>query len=172
MTEWQPIATAPKDGTKIVLYNKRWLASHIQAFPIGFWEVIGEGYPEYPEDEEAEDSGKGWVWTISEEMGELITGYDDATLWPDRDELDMPTHWMPTHATRRRQRWRNLARRKKQTRRFRKLKKYAIKLRSYLTKLAKRTRMLIGHGMRRIGNFSMLKRMHYMRYARRHKWMK
>ncbi len=42
---WQPISTVPKDGTKILLYNKDWYHVEIACWetnediPEGWWEV-------------------------------------------------------------------------------------------------------------------------------------
>ncbi len=67
MTEWQPIETAPKDGTKVLLYHKDWY--HVE---IAFWvwrgkkAILKEHLPE------------GW-WELPFDC---------------MDALE-PTHWMP-----------------------------------------------------------------------------
>jgi len=65
---WQPIATAPKDGTTVLLFGPKGLVE-------GSWECVdGGGHPE---------NGPSVYWWISP-WTEFIDG-----------PHDMPTHWMP-----------------------------------------------------------------------------
>jgi hypothetical protein len=74
---WQPIETAPKDGTKIILYHEKW-----ETFPIASWEW-GEG----PD----EDGTGGWcAWHT---VDDRFPGAEDGIIYP--SENYMPTHWMP-----------------------------------------------------------------------------
>lgn len=68
MSEWQPIETAPKDGTVVYLYRQ-----------VGDWKVRGHGYWE----------GGGIV------SGWITQGFYDP---PGNLGLAHPTHWMPLPA--------------------------------------------------------------------------
>ena len=76
--EWQPIEAAPKDGTRIVLYNSRW-----EKLPIARWEMI-DG-----------DDGLFGAWQFDDSF--LCLGVGDGVLgWnEDIEDGNMPTHWMP-----------------------------------------------------------------------------
>ena len=79
MIEIKPIETAPKDGTRIILYNKVW-----DSFPIASWEIV-EGY------DEMTGEGGFCLWFLQDET--FPTSNEDGCLWPDEDV--MPTHWWP-----------------------------------------------------------------------------
>lgn len=86
MTDWQPIETAPKDGTKIVIWNT------LYSFcPIACWSCVGEG---------DDDNGYLYGWFLESEttpvptcMGGFI-GYNE-----DIEDGFMPTHWLHLPAT-------------------------------------------------------------------------
>lgn len=71
---WQPIKTAPKDGTKIILYHKDW-----EDLPIAYWDWLVM----------CDDEGNGGccIWHVSEKFSSLGDGY----LWP--EEQSEPSHW-------------------------------------------------------------------------------
>ena len=71
MTKWQPIETAPKDGTKILLYSKT-LPYYTNHMAVGFWNEIPNS--EYY---------VGWASGMSR-------GFVDAD-----EEITQVTHWMP-----------------------------------------------------------------------------
>ena len=57
--EWEPIATAPKDGTKVALYNE-----HTKVGDIGFWcDYSSRGYES--------QSGEWGEWSQEEGNGEM-----------------------------------------------------------------------------------------------------
>jgi hypothetical protein len=71
MTEWQPIATAPKDGTTILLY-----------------------WPHYPE----EQSGVVWLgrWKQNDRLAKAY--FSDTCEWDDfelSEPRHAPSHWQP-----------------------------------------------------------------------------
>lgn len=76
--EWQPIETAPKDGSWIVLGRHSWTV-----LPVARWGEVFDG-------EWAFDA-----WLLADPT--LCLGVDDGVLgWADDHESDaMPTHWMP-----------------------------------------------------------------------------
>lgn len=69
MTEWQPIESAPKDGTRILVYSCEW-KRHL--FGRAYW---FQGVP---------GDGSGWIASVF-----LATPIDDS-----RGSMN-PTHWMP-----------------------------------------------------------------------------
>jgi len=75
---WQPIETAPKDGTWIILGKPDW-----SVFLKARWvDVDGDDGP-----------FKAWVF----QYDGICLGVDDGVLgWQeDHDDGAMPTHWMP-----------------------------------------------------------------------------
>lgn len=71
MTDWQPIETAPRDGTRILLYDK----THDFAIS-GRWHI----------DAGRDDPGghePAWAWWVSD---------DGLAMW-DNGPDDQPTHW-------------------------------------------------------------------------------
>jgi hypothetical protein len=75
---WQPIETAPKDGTEVLIWRKGWVLA-----PLAKWEFVG--------DEE------GFLWTFDDA---ICLGVDSGCLgWAEDIEGDaMPTHWRPLAA--------------------------------------------------------------------------
>ena len=73
MSEWQPIETAPKDGTAVVLYGKGLLRS-------GYEQAVGVYIPIHGEDD---DSTIRW-WHV-----------EDGKFGPYAIRGPSPTHWMP-----------------------------------------------------------------------------
>ena len=65
MTNWQPIETAPKDGTVILLFVAPWVVA-------GYFDLDEDVYP--------------WVWMDLDASGSLNGSRDDGTR---------PAHWMP-----------------------------------------------------------------------------
>lgn len=83
--EWQPIKTAPKDGTQIIIYKKGW-----DQAPVAYW---GE-YPDNP----IEDANRNHVYMCGWNFTEWVTlGMDDGFLGWQEDIVDdvMPDFWMP-----------------------------------------------------------------------------
>ncbi|MCG8394225.1 MAG: hypothetical protein MI745_14195 [Pseudomonadales bacterium] len=78
MTKWQPIETAPKDGTLVFLYHENWNVAYL-----AHWGLLEGG---------DEDTGEGYIfaWLLQQEDGGAM---GDGILWQDEDF--MPTHWMP-----------------------------------------------------------------------------
>lgn len=71
----KPIEEAPRDGTKIVLYNSIYVA-----FPIGYWDVVvGET-----------EEKSGGTWFLLDDSAGCM---GDGILWPNEDI--MPTHFWP-----------------------------------------------------------------------------
>ncbi len=76
-TGWEPIETAPKNGTVIMMWNKRWNMA-----PAGYWWC-----------DTTKNGDKFGLWVLLEE--ELELGVSPGTLgWSvDIESGDMPTHW-------------------------------------------------------------------------------
>lgn len=74
MSEWQPIETAPKDGTRIILAQNG-------GVEVGSWHAEDSGYYETISSTASERKQR-WVQTSD--------GY-----WTGLDEIYDPTHWMP-----------------------------------------------------------------------------
>jgi hypothetical protein len=75
MREWQPIETAPKDGTRILVYEPSGGLDEVFACVWGVYWPGPRNVPEY-----AARRANGWV---------EFDGMDD------RQTVDEPTHWMP-----------------------------------------------------------------------------
>ncbi len=85
MSEWQDIATAPKDGTEVLLSTPGGTA-------IGIWEDLGPDHPDQP------GHDPGWyamgyrcdpvMWGRTEAHGFRGPGF----LY---EESNQPTHWQP-----------------------------------------------------------------------------
>lgn len=73
---WQPIETAPKDGTTIILYNKFY-----SYLPIGKWDIL-EGGDEY-------GNNAIYAWHVSENFNTMGDG-----ILSENEDI-MPTHWIP-----------------------------------------------------------------------------
>lgn len=80
MMEWQPIETAPKDGTRIVLGRRDW-----DVFPAAYWGDI-DG-----------DEGAFGAWLFVNDFCTGLPGETGTELgWSEDIEAGwMPTHWMP-----------------------------------------------------------------------------
>ncbi len=79
MTEWQPIETAPKDGTKILAY---WFGNDMPFISVIWWR--GNKYP---------DSLFPWRNACSDSA---IGGYGQCHLPASQQTWRQgPTHWMP-----------------------------------------------------------------------------
>jgi hypothetical protein len=74
---WRPIDTAPRDGTRVVLFNPDWLVC-----PIARWEIV----------QGSDENGEGGfcLWVRDDEDG---GSQGDGLLWPEDD--GEPTHWTP-----------------------------------------------------------------------------
>jgi hypothetical protein len=72
MSEWQPIETAPRDGTRLFLWD-----SHLDLAISGMWHV------EPTIDNPVQGYEPGWAWWVSDR---------DYVMW---DDGTSPTHWMP-----------------------------------------------------------------------------
>lgn len=80
--DWQPIETAPKDGTEIVLYRKGW-----GVCPVAVW-------MEYTGNPICDDEGNDyWMsgWGFDTDI--FLGGHEEG--WLGWDDDPMPTHWMP-----------------------------------------------------------------------------
>lgn len=80
MSEWQPIATAPRDGTYIVLAAPGW-----PMCPLAKWDALGP----------SEDSDDDWyfAWVFKDENFYLPGCEAEGLICYDEDPK--PTHWMP-----------------------------------------------------------------------------
>lgn len=79
---WQPIDTAPRDGTPIFIWRHGW-----ECAPIAWW----GRYPEIVQDAEGNDTTMyGW---ILEKYFRFCPGFEEGFLGWDDDP--MPTRWMP-----------------------------------------------------------------------------
>lgn len=74
MPDWQPIATAPKDGTRVLVWKASVFLAH--------WEL--DFSTEW--DEEAEVSKSRGAWT---------DGTVKSWNYQEEQEIENPTHWMP-----------------------------------------------------------------------------
>jgi hypothetical protein len=82
---WQPIATAPEDGTKVFLYRDGWSGA-----PIGKYQA----YPGNPVIGAGGEACYMWGWMLEDEY--LGLGIEDGWLgWVDDPT---PTHWQPLPA--------------------------------------------------------------------------
>lgn len=74
-TKWQPIETAPKDGTKIVIWSSRY-----DFCPIAAWHVAPDC--------------SGWLF---DDWASPCPSCDDGFIGWNEDIEDgfMPTHWIP-----------------------------------------------------------------------------
>ena len=84
MSEWQPIDTAPKDGTKIVI----WCAKYDHC-PIAYW------------GEQDADDGYFFGWHLAGLHSPCGSCEDDFIGWiEDIEDGFMPTHWTTLPQTR------------------------------------------------------------------------
>ena len=67
---WQPIKTAPKDGTKVLVFRDVWPAAYVAHWGINSGNVFG------------------WLFDDSQ----FCVGHEDCFLGYDDDP--MPTHWI------------------------------------------------------------------------------
>lgn len=79
---WQPIETAPKDGTPIVLGKANWLV-----FPKARW-LMCDG-----------DEASFFAWVFDDEYSPcLVPNEDGGNILGWAEDIEngcMPTHWMP-----------------------------------------------------------------------------
>lgn len=73
MSEWQPIETAPKDGTRLLLWDPG-----REVAVSGYWH-------DEPEVSTPTVWEPGWAWWVSD---------SDVLMW-DSGPHDAPSHWMP-----------------------------------------------------------------------------
>ena len=73
MSQWKPIETAPKDGTRILAYEPTY------GVGLAFWQTIRTG------------TGYADEW-------ETITGWRLNGMMFREGDLDQPTHWQPLPA--------------------------------------------------------------------------
>ena len=79
MSAWQPIKTAPRDGSYILLYSR--IHGVLQSyFAPGRWREIMEGR-EY----------EGPVWIVGDDLHQFEVEESESGFWDDPDV----THWMP-----------------------------------------------------------------------------
>ena len=77
---WQPIETAPKDGTRIVIGRADW-----DCFPVAVW-------MEYPQNPVVDANGNDtWMSGWGYDVACLSLGFED--YWLGWGEDPMPTHW-------------------------------------------------------------------------------
>ena len=83
MSEWQPIETAPKDGSRIIIWDPRGKDMAI----VSWYKQYDDFYPVLPDEDQH--------WAIWDGKN-FDTEYplDDLTLAA-RRTLQYPTHWMP-----------------------------------------------------------------------------
>jgi hypothetical protein len=75
--EWQPIETAPKDGTRVILWR-------------GFI-----SFGEWPEMIIAQWDDGAWRWPDPRENPSTHGEWADYDLMDGYEDADSPTHWMP-----------------------------------------------------------------------------
>ncbi|WP_422028077.1 DUF551 domain-containing protein [Roseovarius sp.] len=82
LSGWQPIETAPKDGTPIVIGRRGW-----DCYPVA-------QYMEYPGNPVLDGSEQdAWMYGWGHDCMGFTYGHED--YWLGWDEDPMPTHWMP-----------------------------------------------------------------------------
>jgi len=83
MSKWQPIETAPRDGTRILAWTP-------EGHDIVWWSDLNRDLPQEP------GNNPGWwgfCWhTVPGRTREHGFGVDDDYIWPAQNQ---PTHWMP-----------------------------------------------------------------------------
>lgn len=81
--DWQPIETAPKDGTKVLIWNECY--GHC---PIAHW------------GEQDGDDGFFFGWHLEGDRSPCCSCEDSFIGWnEDIEEGFMPTHWIPIPTT-------------------------------------------------------------------------
>ena len=78
-TEWQPIETAPKDGTELLIWAK----------DVGV--RVGYFGTEFNDAPEGSRPYAGW-WSLAGEISPAFPAWRDLEEVPARNE---PTHWLP-----------------------------------------------------------------------------
>ena len=95
MSDWQPIETAPKDGTVIILSTDYTRAGHDRV-RCGYW-LFARSHRWIMKDENTQvrdgwTDNSRWQLFISEDSGSMeYSDVDEQTFVRDFD----PTHWMP-----------------------------------------------------------------------------
>ena len=92
--QWQPIATAPRDGTRILL-GLVGSDGKIEYVDTGSWEYFSPDDEPQEEDEEGEElAGPGEPPGLSDNFEE-----DGYWSWVVSQDMDNPTHWLPLQET-------------------------------------------------------------------------